>query len=573
MSKKSKRHHQHSHSSQQQQLQQLQQQPQRINRSSSSSSQLLSHDDFYSDCYSTFSQITTSTINDIDHLPYVINLRTVTIIIGATIGGLLFGYDTGVISGVLLYLKPSDLQRLQITDLQKEFITSSTSIGSFLGSLISFKLADYYGRRITLAICCAIFILASILMSMAHTLSILIMGRLIVGLAIGTAAQCIPIYLSEISPARIRGFMLTLNSIAITGGQLLSYIISYYLKDTLHSWRYLFGIAALPALLFILILDFIPESPRWLAYTHQYAEAQNSLRMLYPNANSLQINLKLRKLIMTINKLQKYETSNVTNDNILSATTNAHILLENTSPATIIQQQNINRNTRRNNNTIQLDTKRRKMEPKTKRALIIGCILMFFQQVSGFNAFMYYSPIIFSKLDTNNPLIPAMLIAATNFIFTFVALSLVDTLGRRAILLYTIWIMILGLLLASIGFDHNNINLLLGSLIMYVAGYASALGTVPWSSVEFLPLNQRSFGASCISCTNWLTNTIVSLTYLSIMNTIGNENTMICFAFFMLLAWGFVFIWYPEVKGLSLEEIGEVFANGIDVHYIYRNYY
>lgn len=566
MSKKSKHNHQqHNHNKSQQQQQQ-----QRINRSSSCSSQLLSHDDFYSDCYSTFSQVTTSTINDIDHLPYVLNLRTLTIVIGATIGGLLFGYDTGVISGVLLYLKPADLQRLQLTDLNKELITSSTSIGSFFGSLISFKLADYYGRRITLAICCAIFILASILMSMAHTLTILIIGRLIVGLAIGTAAQCIPIYLSEISPARIRGFMLTLNSIAITGGQLLSYIISFLLKDTVHSWRYLFGIAALPALLFILILDFIPESPRWLAHTHQYAEAQNSLRMLYPNANSLQINLKLRKLIMTINKLQKYDRSQTAND--INSTT--PLLLENTLPSTILQQQNINRNTRRNNTTTPShQRKKRKMEPKTKRALIIGCTLMFFQQVSGFNAFMYYSPIIFSKLDTNNPLIPAMIIAATNFVFTFVALFLVDTLGRRAILLYTIWIMILGLLLASIGFNHNNINLLVGSLIVYVAGYASALGTVPWSSVEFLPLNQRSFGASCISCTNWLTNTIVSLTYLSIMNSIGNENTMICFALFMLLAWGFVFIWYPEVKGLSLEEIGEVFANGIDVHYIYRNYY
>ena len=573
MSKKSKHHHQqHSNNSHSNTILQQQQQ-QRINRSSSSSSQLPSRDDFYSDCYSTFSQVTTSTINDIDHLPYVLNLRTLTIVIGATIGGLLFGYDTGVISGVLLYLKPSDLQRLQITDLNKELITSSTSIGSFFGSLISFKLADYYGRRITLAICCAIFILASILMSMAHTLSILIIGRLIVGLAIGTAAQCIPIYLSEISPARIRGFMLTLNSIAITGGQLLSYIISYFLKDTVHSWRYLFGIAALPALSFILILDFIPESPRWLAHTHQYAEAQNSLRMLYPNANSLQINLKLRKLIMTINKLQKYDRSQSSTSIDINSTTPL-LLLENTLPSTILQQQNINLNTRRNNtNTTQSQRRKRKMEPKTKRALIIGCTLMFFQQVSGFNAFMYYSPIIFSKLDTSNPLIPAMIIAATNFIFTFVALFLVDTLGRRAILLYTIWIMILGLLLASIGFDHNNINLLLGSLIIYVAGYASALGTVPWSSVEFLPLNQRSFGASCISCTNWLTNTIVSLTYLSIMNSIGNENTMICFALFMLLAWGFVFIWYPEVKGLSLEEIGEVFANGIDVHYIYRNYY
>lgn len=570
MSKKTKHHHRHS--SQQSHLATNSQLPQQ---------NTLPHEEFYSDCYSTFSQVTTSTMNDIDHLPYTLNIRTLTIIVGVTIGGLLFGYDTGVISGVLLYLRPSDLHRLSITDLQKEFITASTGIGSFSGSIVAFKIADRYGRRITLAICCAIFILASVLMSMARTLNILILGRFIVGIAIGVAAQCIPIYLSEISPASIRGFMLTLNSIAITGGQLLSYIIAYSLRNSSHSWRYLFGIAALPALLFILILDFIPESPRWLAHTHQYAEAQNSLRMLYPNANSLQINLQLRKLLMALNKLERYGHNRPEVDSMTplfersnSQTWPSSILAQNFARTrTDARISNDEHSTRPQLQLSNQNNKRKKMEPKTKRALVIGCVLMFFQQMSGFNAFMYYSPIIFSKLETENPLIPAMIIAATNFVFTFVALFLVDSLGRRAILLYTIWVMILGLLLASIGFDHNNINLLLVSLIIYVAGYASALGTVPWSSVEFLPLNQRAFGASCISCTNWFTNTLVSLTYLSVMNSVGNENTMLGFAFFMLLTWGFVFVCYPEVKGLSLEEIGEVFADGIDVHYIYRNYY
>lgn len=148
-----------------------------------------------------------------------------------------------------------------------------------------------------------------------------------------------------------------------------------------------------------------------------------------------------------------------------------------------------------------------------------------------------------------------------------------DSLGRRAILLRTILIMTVGLLLCSVGFGHNQVNLLLISVVIYVAAYASAMGSVPWTCVEFLPLNRRSFGASCIACTNWLTNAFVSMTYLSTINTIGDENTMLIFAFFTVCAWFFVYFWYPEVKGLSLEEVGKVFDNGIDVHYVFRTYH
>ncbi|QID83707.1 hypothetical protein GRS66_006182 [Saccharomyces pastorianus] len=148
-----------------------------------------------------------------------------------------------------------------------------------------------------------------------------------------------------------------------------------------------------------------------------------------------------------------------------------------------------------------------------------------------------------------------------------------DSLGRRAILLRTIWIMTVGLLLCSIGFDHDKVNLLLASVVIYVAAYASAMGSVPWTCVEFLPLNRRSFGASCIACTNWLTNALVSMTYLSAIDAIGNEHTMLIFAFFTVCAWFFVYFWYPEVKGLSLEEVGKVFDDGIDVHYVFRTYH
>ncbi|CAI4057500.1 hypothetical protein SUVZ_02G5010 [Saccharomyces uvarum] len=549
-------------------------------------------EDVYSDLYSIFSQVTSNTANDIEQLPYAITFKTSLIFVGATVGGLLFGYDTGVISGVLLSLKPQDLSLTVLTDVQKELIASSTSVGSFFGSMLAFPLADKYGRRITLAICCSIFILAAIGMAAARTLSFLICGRLLVGIAVGVSAQCVPLFLSEISPSKIRGFMLTLNIIAITGGQLISYIIAYLIKDMEHSWRYLFAFSAIPAILFISILDFIPESPRWSISKGDFLYARDSLKMLFPTASTHQVNSKIKQLIIELDKLRIYEDAGEP----LLAQAQSLVRYMNTSTSETISPPNAKRvssTTDRNSNAISSSSafltalrspisngattpaKRRKhkMEPRTIRALVVGCVLMFFQQATGFNAFMYYAAIIFSRFNMKNPLLPAILIASTNFIFTFFAMYTMDSLGRRAILLRTIWIMTVGLLLCSIGFDRDKVSWLLVSVVLYVAAYASAMGSVPWTCVEFLPLNRRSFGASCIACTNWLTNALVSMTYLSAIDAIGNENTMLIFAFFTVCAWFFVYFWYPEVKGLSLEEVGKVFDDGIDVHYVFRTYH
>lgn len=549
-------------------------------------------EDVYSDLYSIISQVTSNTANDIEQLPYALTFKTSLIFVGATIGGLLFGYDTGVISGVLLSLKPEDLSLVVLTDVQKELITSSTSVGSFFGSILAFPLADRYGRRITLAICCSIFILAAIGMAIARTLTFLICGRLLVGIAVGVSAQCVPLFLSEISPSRIRGFMLTLNIIAITGGQLVSYVIASLMKEIDNSWRYLFALSAIPAILFLSILDFIPESPRWSISKGDILYARDSLRMLYPTASTYHVNSKIKQLIIELDKLRLYEDASEP----LLVQSQSVIRYMDSSTSGTLSPPNIKRlssNTERTSNTMSSSSaylsalrgpapngalasnkkKRHRMEPRTIRALIVGCMLMFFQQITGFNAFMYYAAIIFSKFNIKNPLLPPILIASTNFIFTFFAMYTMDSLGRRAILLRTILIMTVGLLLCSVGFGHDQVNLLLISVVIYVAAYASAMGSVPWTCVEFLPLNRRSFGASCIACTNWLTNAFVSMTYLSTINTIGDENTMLIFAFFTVCAWFFVYFWYPEVKGLSLEEVGKVFDNGIDVHYVFRTYH
>lgn len=555
-------------------------------------------EDVYSDCYSTMSQLTSNTVNDIELMPWDFNWRNIIIIFSGTVGGLLFGYDTGVISGVLISLEPNDISEDVLTAWDKGLITSMTSIGSFVGSVIAFPLVDKYGRRPTLALCCIIFCVASIWMALSQTLNWLISGRFVVGTAVGIAAQCIPIYLTEISPAKIRGMLLSLNTLAITGGQLLSYILAYYLINVSHAWRYLFGISAIPAIIFILLLDFIPESPRWLLQQRNFKEAYKTIKIIYPNATKYQSQKLLSKLIKDLNILYRYQDlpsiyrsnsstslrlyngSNSPNTNLTTSNLASSNNSDNNSPG-------VKPNRRQSlpisstiltpllttSNNIKRPIKVHKIEPRALRALFVGCTLMFFQQITGFNVFMYYSPIIFSNINKDNPMLPAIIVALTNFLFTIVAIIFVDRVGKRTILLRTIWIMTFGLLLSTAGFSKNDNTLLIWSIIIFVSGYAAGMGTIPWSSVEFLPLNRRSFGSSCISCTNWLTNAIVSMTYLPLMAHTGNENTMFIFAICTIVAWFFAYFCYPEVKGLTLEEIGRVYENGIDVHYVYRNYH
>lgn len=557
-------------------------------------------EDIYCDCYSTLSQITSTTINDIDSLPYNFNLRTILILIGATVGGLLFGYDTGVISGVLINLKANDLNLSDLTDWHKEIITSITSIGSFLGSILAFPLADKYGRKMSMSICCIIFILAALWMGFSITINLLIIGRFIVGIAIGISAQCVPIYLTEISPARIRATILTLNSIAIAGGQLLAYLISfgfaYCYQNVEHKefWRILFLLSCIPAFFFLLILDLIPESPRWLITQKRYKEALTVLEIVYPRASTYQLNLILQKIVHDLNIIYKYQdkpqlskapaTCSNRNSVYDQLVTNIVTRNENRSISfsdTVNNSGSSNSNPESETTSLRNSKKyynkkkqRHRMEPKAKRALFVGCTLMFFQQITGFNVLMYYSPIIFQRFDSiNNPILPAIIVALINFIFTFFTLKYVDIYGKRLMLLYTIWIMTVGLLLSTMGFARDNITILIVSITIFVGGYASGMGSIPWSSVEFLPLNRRSFGSSCISCTNWLTNFLVSSTFLSLLNKVGDEDSMLLFAIFTIFAWLFVYFCYPEVKGLTLEEIGKVYENGIDVHYIYRNYH
>nr|QFR37052.1 MFS transporter [Cyberlindnera americana] len=452
------------------------------------------------------------------------------VVCAAAVGGFMFGYDTACISSILLFLDQSS--SFDLSAEEKELVTGITSVGSFFGSIGTSHMADKFGRKRVITICCVVFTFAAVQLSLVNTVLAMVVGRFIVGLAVGSASMVVPVYISEIAPSKIRGRLLVLNSLTTTGGQLVSNFVAYFIANQKNNWRLMFFLSGIPSLLFLIISGFMPESPRYLVLANNYSDAEMAVAKLYPNATHSQVHSKVVSIMDDIQQNQDKHDLPV------------HIRLFG--------------------------------ESSTKRALAVGCALMFYQQISSFNSFMYYGATIFKSVGVGNPLIVSILISGTNFMFTFVALRYIDKVGRRNMLLRTVWIMGVALLISAFAFfnvgDPSNNNgwssiLLIASVLLFVASYASALGTIPWSSVEFLPLESRAPGSAMIAATGWLTNSVVSATYLSMVKWISLPWTCSVFASICLAGWFAIKRWYPEVNGLSLEEIRHVFANGIDINY------
>lgn len=431
----------------------------------------------------------------------------------------MFGYDTGVISGVLVLITDNDLGQ-KLSKFDKELVTSITSLGALFGSIWAGISSDRIGRRLVIIYSLWAFILATVIMSFARKLSWLVMGRLIVGLAIGSASTSVPIYIAELSPARHRGKMVALNSISTTGGQVLAYLAAAIFSRLEHSWRIVVGLGAIPPIIFLFIaVIYFPESPRFLLHQDKVEQAEEALSKLYPDSSREEIREILQDQLCD----GKDDESNKYNlFSLFSVKSN-------------------------------------------RKAILVACGVMAAQQLCGFNVFMYYSATIFSIIGFKNPLIVSLIVSCTNFIFTWPAIFYIDTVGRRKMLLGTMWVLILSLITTAFTFKSGNYALIISTAV-YVASYAVALGNVPWQSTEFLPLNVRALGSMLISSTNWICNTLVSMTFLSMLDLITPKFTFLFYALITTIAYIGIYFYYPEVAGMSLEEISKVFDNDDHVY-------
>lgn len=314
---------------------------------------------------------------------------------------------------------------------------------------------------------CFLFIVGAVLQAAAYSIAQMTVGRLVVGLGVGSAAMIVPLYIAEVAPAKYRGRMIGLDNMSITGGQLISYGIGAGLAKVSHGWRAMVGLGAVPAIILCCLLPFCPESPRQLVYHDKHDEAAVVIQKIFPLGTPEQVQQKVR--------------------HIAGHVAEAKALTAGKGNLWVLKQLYV--------------------VPGNLRALIAACGLMAISQLGGFNSLMYYSSTLFALVGFKDPVAVGTTIAATNFFFTWVNLMVVDRFGRRRILMCTMWGMALFLALAAVVFHWIPINhdltlktdkvswpayVVLMCMILYVAFYSSGMGNTAWLSSEFFPMEVRA---------------------------------------------------------------------------------
>ncbi|CAG8193632.1 unnamed protein product [Penicillium nalgiovense] len=481
----------------------------------------------------------------------------------AGISGLLFGYDTGVISSTLVTIG-SDLSSRPLTTLDKSLITSCTSLFALIASPFTGVLADKFGRRKVILGADLLFALGALVQAFTSQVWGMVLGRSIVGLAVGSASAVTPLYISELAPSHARGRLVTILSLFITGGQVVAYIVGWLFSSTAGGWRWIVGIGALPAFFQLAILALLPETPRWLVQAGFDARAKTVLIKIYQDCpgHDQVVDRVLRNISGEI--AREASEMGLQEDSEIGPTKS-----RGTKPQWL-------------HDTIQRG--QQLLHGGNRRALIIAMMLQAVQQLCGFNSLMYFSATIFSSLSFSSPTLTSLSVAMTNFVSTLLAFVLIDKMGRRRILLYSIPVMAIALVLCAFSFSsvddkwnsqpptgrqdsHDSVSSLvpiaiLFCLTVYTAAYALGLGNVPWQQSELFPLNVRSLGSGLATATNWGSNFIIGLTFLPMMEWISPSWTFALYALVCVVGWIAVWAIYPEMSGLSLEEVKGLLADG-----------
>uniref|UniRef100_A0A1A8JDI2 Proton myo-inositol cotransporter n=1 Tax=Nothobranchius kuhntae TaxID=321403 RepID=A0A1A8JDI2_NOTKU len=523
----------------------------------------------------------------------------------SALGGFLFGYDTGVISGAMLMLK----REMELSALWQEVLISSTVAAAALSALLGGFLNGLFGRRVCILLASFFFTVGGIVLSSAPGKEVLLAGRLIVGVGLGIASMTVPVYTAEASPPHLRGQLVTVNTLFITGGQFTASLIdgafSYMHRS---GWRYMLGLSVVPAVIQFMGFLFLPESPRWLI---QRGLTQKARRVLSQIRGHQNIDEEYDSIKNSIEEEEK----------------------DSGGDGPVIW--------------------RMLTYPPTRRALLVGCGLQMFQQLSGINTIMYYSATILQMSGVRDDRLAiwlAGLTTLTNFLFTLLGVWLVERVGRRKLTLGSILGTCLSLSLLAVGFlmsaqhsppvtfhpldpdisnstcskyplcepcmldprcgfcyRENGSTLLTSScvpvnksstehaawgrcsnstlmrdktywaynycptsfswlvllgLVLYLAAFAPGMGPMPWTiNSEIYPLWARSTGNACAAGVNWTFNILVSLTFLHLAQYLTYYGAFFLYSSLALLGFAFIYGCLPETKARRLEEIEALFEN------------
>ena len=426
----------------------------------------------------------------------------------AALGGLLFGFDTGVISGAIHFIKIE----FNLNAYQEGFAVSNLMVACVIGALLAGPIADWTGRKKVLILCAVLFTVSAILSALPRSFTELVIARFIGGMGVGMASVVSPMYIAEISPAKIRGRLVALNQLAIVVGILLSYLSNWLLVDTgINNWRYMLVAEILPAITFLVGLFFIPESPRWLTKEGLEKEALDVLNIVAGAANA-------------DHELQEVKKS------LSEKSTSLKELLH----------------------------------PSLRRVLIVGILFSLFAHITGIDTIIYYGPIIFleSGFKTDSALLASVMIGITNLIFTFVGMAMIDKAGRKFLLL--VGLAGMGISMTLVGFcmqsDMISAKWTLLWIMTYIASFAMSIGVVIWVYLsEIYPTRVRGQALSVATMVLWLGNVILTQLFPVMMERFGG-GTFYIFSFICLLAFIFTWTMVKETKGVSLEEIEEMWV-------------
>ncbi|EGW33325.1 uncharacterized protein SPAPADRAFT_60662 [Spathaspora passalidarum NRRL Y-27907] len=470
--------------------------------------------------------------------------KTVLILtLASSISGFMFGYDTGYISSALIQVG-TDLSNKILTSGEKELITSATSLGALLGAIVGGILANLIGRRMVLLGSNVIFVVGTIIQLVAHTVWTMIAGRFVLGWGVGIGSFIAPLMLSELAPAKYRGRLIVTNVMFITGGQLIAYLINWGLTRVEHGWRVSVGLCMIPPVFQFVLFWFLPDTPRFYVMNGEVEKATDILKKIHRDPSDEFIQATIEEMVSS--------NSNVPGRGPLQKSWESIKIIHKT--------------------------------PGNLRALILACGLQGIQQFTGFNSLMYFSATIFETIGFNNPTAVSIIVAATNFVFTGIAICIIDIVGRRRILLFGIPCMCISLVVCAIAFHFLNVDFSSGSgviessgisgwgivvivsMVAFVASYAIGIGNSAWVGVElFSDVNVRSVGAMYAAGTNWAGSMVIAATFLTMLQNITPTGTFSFFAGLCFVSFLFVYFLLPETAGLELEETTSFLSDGFNV--------
>jgi sugar porter (SP) family MFS transporter len=440
--------------------------------------------------------------------PYVNQafIRRVSFIAG--LGGILYGFDMGVIAAALIYVRDS----FHLSTVMQEVLVIAVLVGVMIGALIGGTVADRIGRRKTLIWGAVLFILGSILAPVSPNVYVLFVARGLLGIAVGFTSVTAPVYVSELAPPQSRGMLIGLYQFALTLGIALADLVGYWFAAS-QGWRWMFGFGLVPAVVFLFMVLTVPESPRWLFVQNRLAEAESVLKSYTDEAGARLLLEDIRVSLMT--KMERRWSA--------------------------------------------------LWSPAVRGSLFIAIGFMVLIPATGINAILYYGPQIFSLAgisSSKSAIFATLLVAITNVLATVIALVLVDRVGRKPLLYVGLGGMTAALLVLSLCFhQHAELGPSLGKiatacLMFFITCYAFSIGPIAWILVsEVFPLRVRGRGVAAATLSFGTSNFLVSLTFLSLIKAAGTSLTLVIYGAFCILTLFFVTFVIPETKGRELESI------------------